>query len=283
MNFCVIIPAFNEGSFISEVIYGYINQTVLPDKLIIVDDGSSDNTFDLAKDISKNYSWIDVLQKEQSSTHRPGKKVVEAFYYGLQSISAENYDLIGKFDADIVLPKNYFEKIVGLFSKNEKVGIAAGNLYIEDNNKWVYENISKKTKTRGPIKLYRKECFNQIDGIKKSIGWDTVDELLANYHGWKVVTDESLHVKHLKPTGKTYTKAARFKQGEAFYKMRYGFLLTFIASAKLGFLKKDFRFIIHCLQGYFQAKKENLPFLVSEEEGEFIRDLRWGKIWERLF
>ena len=31
------------------------------------------------------------------------------------------------------------------------------------------------------------------------MGWDTVDELLAKYYGWQILTDKTLKVKHLKP------------------------------------------------------------------------------------
>ncbi len=282
MKFCIIIPAFNEGLVIEEVILSFISQTVIPNQLIIVDDNSSDNTLSIVREYTKKYSWITFLENKSSKNHQPGKKVIEAFYKGLESICLHEYDLIGKFDADILLPKNYFEIISKIFSENKKVGIASGNLYIENYGEWIYENISEKTKTRGPIKLYRRKCFEQIGGLKISIGWDTADELLAKYHGWEIVTDESLHVKHLKPTGKTYSKAARFKQGEAFYKLRYEFWLTMIASGKLAFLKKDFSVLINSLQGYFQAKKEKLPFLVSEKEGKFIRKLRWTKMKEKL-
>jgi hypothetical protein len=48
------------------------------------------------------------------------------------------------------------------------------------------------------------------------MGWDTVDELLSKFYNWKVITDDSLIVKHLKPTGANYNKMARYKQGEAF-------------------------------------------------------------------
>ena len=178
--------------------------------------------------------------------------------------------------------KNYFENVLALFSSDEKLGIAGGNLYIEKENGWEFEAISEKTKVRGPIKLYRKKCFEDIGGLKKSIGWDTVDELLAQYHGWKVKTDTSLHVKHLKPTGKVYSKSSKYKQGEAFYKMRYGFWLTLIASAKLAFKKKSFSFFIDSMRGYFKAKKSNLEYLLSEEEGKFVRKLRWKKIREKL-
>jgi len=170
-----------------------------------------------------------------------------------------------------------------IFSINKKIGIAGGNLYIKAGNDWVFESISNKKKVRGPIKLYRKECFNEIGGLKKSIGWDTVDELLAQYHGWQIHTDESLHVKHLKPTGKAYDKAAKHKQGEAFYKMRYGFLLSFIASAKLGLKKNSTSFFINSIIGYLKGKKNRLPFLVSKKEGVFIRNLRWDGIKNKIF
>ena len=49
--------------------------------------------------------------------------------------------------------------------------------------KWIYENIAAKTHVRGPIKAYRAECFNDINALKSSIGWDTVDVLLAQKKG----------------------------------------------------------------------------------------------------
>jgi hypothetical protein len=55
-----------------------------------------------------------------------------------------------------------------------------------------------------------------MGGLKAAMGWDTVDELLSTFYGWKVVTDDTLIVKHLKPTGANYNKTARYKQGEAF-------------------------------------------------------------------
>ena len=53
-----------------------------------------------------------------------------------------------------------------------------------------------------------------------------------------MVTDATLKVKHLKPTGANYNKTARYKQGEAFYTLGYGFWITAIASAKLAMMKK---------------------------------------------
>lgn len=281
MDFCIIIPAHNEEAYLERCLNSFVNQTILPKKIVVVNDGSTDGTQVIIDRFSENHSFIEGIYCNSEETHSPGSKVVNAFYKGYKSLKID-FEFIGKFDADIILPPDYFEKALQLFDANEKIGIAGGNLYIEKNSDWEFEPISEKTKVRGPIKLYRKACFEEIGGLKKSIGWDTVDELLAQYHGWKRKTDTSLHVKHLKPTGKVYTQAAKFKQGEAFYKMRYGFWLTFIASGKLASRKRSLQFFMDCMKGYRKAKKDNLEFMVSEKEGEFIRKLRWQNILRKI-
>ena len=107
------------------------------------------------------------------------------------------------------------------------------------------------------------------------MGWDTVDELLARFYGWELLTNESLHVKHLKPTGMSYNKASKYLQGEAMYKMRYGFTITLISALKLAYKKGSLVLFKDYLEGYFKAKKNKIAFLVTEDEGKFIRNLRW--------
>ncbi len=281
MKIYIIIPAHNEEAYIHEMLQSIVGQTFIPKKVIVVNDSSTDGSQKLIDQFSKKYSFIQSVLHHSAKLHEPGSKVINAFYKGFETLDTD-FDFIGKFDADIVLPPNYFENVLALFSSDEKIGIAGGNLYIEKENCWEFEAISEKTKVRGPIKLYRKKCFEDIGGLKKSIGWDTVDELLAQYHGWKVKTDTSLHVKHLKPTGKVYSKSSKYKQGEAFYKMRYGFWLTLIASAKLASKKNSFQFFMNTMKGFSKAKRANHNFIVSEKEGEFIRKLRWQKIREKL-
>jgi hypothetical protein len=114
------------------------------------------------------------------------------------------------------------------------------------------------------------------------MGWDTVDELLAKFYGWKVVTDQSLKVKHLKPTGANYDKAARYKQGESFYTLGYGFWIAAIASVKLAIKKKKPLLFLDYLKGYYKAKREKRPLLVTPDQAKFIRRYRWRKMKEKL-
>ena len=133
------------------------------------------------------------------------------------------------------------------------------------------------------MKAYRKETFQQIGGLKPAMGWDTVDELLCKYYNWKVVTDSTLHVKHLKPTGANYNKTARYKQGEAFYTLGYGFWITAIASAKLAMMKKKPLLFLDYIKGFWKAKNAKTPLLVTKEQASFIQNYRLQKMKQKLF
>lgn len=275
MNFYIIIPAHNEESSIGLTLDSLIIQSLQPKQLVVVNDNSTDNTQDIVEGYAAKHPWIKLVNSKSSNQHLPGSKIINAFYKGFETLD-DNYDVLCKFDADLIFPKNYLEKISIHFKKNLKLGMASGFCYIEKNNDWVLENLTRKDHIRGALKAYKKECFLQIGKLKPSMGWDTIDELLAKFYGWDILTDEMLHVKHLKPTGISYNKASKYLQGEAMYKMRYGFLITFISALKLAYRKGSISLFKDYLAGYFKAKKNKIAFLVSEEEGEFIRNLRWN-------
>lgn len=282
MNFSIVIPAHNEENFIALALESLANQSLKPTKLVVVDDQSSDDTASIVKNFIAKYPFIHLIQASSSDEHLPGSKVVRAFEKGL-AVLEEDYDVICKFDADLIFPQDYLEKISRIYREDPSIGMVGGFCEIENGGKWIPEDLTGKDHIRGALKSYRKECFKRIGGLKPSMGWDTVDELLARYHGWKVVTEPTLKVKHLRPTGFTYNKAAKYKQGEAFYKLRYGFAITLIASLKLAAKKKKPIFLRDYLKGYLKARQEKMPFLVSEKEGAFIRKLRWKNMRKKFF
>ncbi|SFZ89310.1 Glycosyl transferase family 2 [Flaviramulus basaltis] len=281
MDFYIIIPAHNEESSIGLTLDSIVNQTLLPKKVIVVNDNSTDKTEEIVEIYTKKHPFISLINSKSSNKHLPGSKIINAFYKGFETLD-DNYDVICKFDADLIFPNNYLEQLSIHFNKNNKLGMAAGFCYIEKNNDWKLENLTRKDHIRGALKAYRKNCFIEIGKLKPSMGWDTVDELLAKFYGWEILTDESLHVKHLKPTGMSYNKASKYLQGEAMYKMRYGFIITLISATKLAYKKGNLSLFKDYLAGYFKAKKEKIEHLVTEEEGKFIRDLRWKGMLGKL-
>lgn len=274
MNFYIIIPAHNEQDSIGQTLESLTNQSLLPKKVVVVNDNSTDNTKTIIEDFSKKYTWVTLVNNVSSNEHLPGSKIINAFYKGYETLD-DSFDVICKFDADLIFPSNYLEQLSKHYSSNPKLGMASGFCYIQNNGDWVLENLTRKDHIRGALKSYRKDCFLQIDKLKPSMGWDTVDELLAKFYGWNILTDETLHVKHLKPTGISYNKASKYLQGEAMYKMRYGFTITLISALKLAYKKGSFSLFKDYMTGFFKAKQNKLEFLVTKEQGLFIRQLRW--------
>jgi len=282
LRIAIVIPAHNEAENIGKTITSLVEQSLRPYALIVVDDNSSDATAAIVQEFSEKHPWVKVIRKKSSDLHLPGSKIIHAFNTGVEALDVR-YDLICKFDADLIFPKNYLERLVSHFKSNPKLGMAAGFCYIKKDSKWVLENLTRKDHIRGALKCYRKACFDDIGGLKAAMGWDTVDELLSNYYGWELLTDDSLVVKHLKPTGQTYNRQAKLLQGQAMYRMRYGFWITLISGIKLALRKRRLLLVIDYIRGYFKAKSHKEPFLINEDQGRFIRHIRWRGIKQKLF
>ncbi|EKF55823.1 glycosyltransferase [Galbibacter marinus] len=282
MRYYVVIPAHNEAGFIEKTLQSLVDQSLLPVKVIVVNDHSTDTTEQLIDQYIEKHAFFTKLNTQSSEDHMPGSKVVNAFNKGLALLD-QNYDFIVKLDADIILPKTYFEKIAAVFTEDPQIGITGGFAYEQDQNgRWLLNHPMGKDHIRGAFKAYRKEAFSAINGLRCAMGWDTLDELLVRYHGYRVQSIESLKVKHLRPTGGSYNKKARLLQGKAMYTMGYGLSLTMIASLKMALMNKKPRVFIDNLQGFFKAKNTQTPLIVSNQEATFIRTYRWRKIKSKI-
>ncbi|MBL6646734.1 MAG: glycosyltransferase family 2 protein [Flavobacteriaceae bacterium] len=277
MKIGIIIPAHNEAAFIKDTLDSLVSQTRLPDVLCVVDDNSTDETSDIIASYSHKHPWLLNIKTQSSDQHLPGAKVIRAWKHGLNFVS--DCDVICKFDADLVFPPDYLMRMLERFKNQSNLGMFAGVLQvIDEDGAWIDESISNPNHIRGPIKAYRKKCLDQIGGLREALGWDTLDVLLSQYHGWETITDPNLKVKHLRPTGSGYTSP---KHMEVFYALRYGYLLSMLATFK----QQSFnvRTLCRAHRTYFKAKSNNLYFLVNKKEGIFIRRLRWRGVWKRLF
>lgn len=282
MRYYVIIPAHNEEKYLGNALESLLDQELLPAKIVVANDHSSDGTEVIIDRFAGNYSLVVKCNVESSPEHAAGRKVIHAFNQGL-AILDNNYEFIVKMDADIVVPPSYFKKVSQLFGEDKKVGIAGGFAYERDKaGGWALEHPMNTDHVRGGFKAYSAACFKAIGGLKPAIGWDTVDELLARYHGFSIVTDKSLKVKHLRPLGASYSKKSWQLQGEALYRLRYGWTIAAIATLKMAVKHRKPRIIIDNLLGYIKAWKSGSGYLVNEDEGRFIRKYRWKGIAGKL-
>ena len=294
MKFLLIIPTHNEEKNILFTLKSLQQQTFQDFFCVIVNDGSTDKTKEIVEEfISHQLSTVNYqLQNLDFSQHEPGAKVVRTFNKGLESVDLKDFDVICKFDADIIFPSDYLMKLNAIYETNPKAGMVSGLVKIkksifenklafdfkDEKHQWKFENLSSKNHVRGPIKSYRKECFLEMNGLRPVLGWDNIDVMLAKKNGWKILTIKDLWVKHLRPTAFQYKNQKAEKLGEYFYNIGLNLPLTMISSAKSSLKNRSFSEFFTTMKSYLKQKGERK---LSDEEIKFIRNLRWNEMFRK--
>ena len=97
MNYYIVIPSHNEEKFITATLESLVEQTVLPAKIVVVNDNSTDSTAAIVLEFAKKYPFISLVNKTSDAIHLPGSKVIQAFQKGFESLD-DQYDFIVKAD-----------------------------------------------------------------------------------------------------------------------------------------------------------------------------------------
>lgn len=294
MKFLIVIPTHNEEKNILFCLESLKNQTFRDYEIVVVNDGSTDKTQEVVSVFISDPMIRDkfsILNLEKSE-HEPGAKVVRTFNKGLETADLSRFDIICKFDADIIFPENYLKKVNAIYEENPKAGMVSGIVKIkksvfekklafdfkDEKHHWTFENISSKNHVRGPIKSYRKQCFEDMSGLRPVLGWDNIDVMLAKKNSWEVVTIKDLWVKHLRPTAYKYKNQKAEKLGEYFYNIGLSLPLTLISSAKSALKNKSLSEFFITLKSFL---KQNGKRKLSSEEIKFIRNLRWSQMFKK--
>ncbi|MBT2620576.1 glycosyltransferase [Chryseobacterium sp. ISL-6] len=274
MRFLIVIPAHNEEDNLPFTLDSLQQQRYKDFKVVVSNDGSTDRTSEIIKKYTDNDSRFETVNL-QKSAHQPGSKVVNAFKKGLETQSPDAFDIICKFDADIILSENYLETIEETFRNNPKYGLIGGLLYVEKDGEWVYEGNSNKNHVRGPMKAYRKECFQAMGGLRETLGWDNIDSILLENLGWKEIVLPELKVKLIKVKGADYTVKEFDYYGRYFYFLGLNRFLAYIASSKEAMKSKSIPFFFKIIKTYEDCRSKKLELKISKDEQRVINSQRW--------
>lgn len=277
MRFLIIIPAHNEENNLPFTLDSLQQQIFRDFKVVIVNDGSTDGTLKVIQRYTDNDSRFETIDL-QKSAHQPGSKVVSAFKSGLKTQNIEVFDIICKFDADIILSENYLKTVAEAFQNNPKYGLVGGLLYVEKDGNWIYEGNSNKHHVRGPMKAYRKESFIAMKGIRETLGWDNIDAVLLENLGWQEVVLPELHVKLIKVKGADYTIRPADYYGRYFYFLGLNRFLAYVASSKEAMKSKSVSFFFSIIKSYENCRSQKLELKISEDEQKFINNHRWNML-----
>ncbi len=166
----VIIPNYNYGRFIGEAIESVLAQTFPPSEIIVVDDGSDDNSADIVRTYGSRVKFIQQRNQGVGAARNNGVK---------------NYsgNLIAFLDDDDVWLPTKLEKQVELLQQDNKIGMVSCGMrefdkngetiaeYKEGQNGWCAKNILMIEPVvigPGSTSLVRRNIFEKINGFDEN-------------------------------------------------------------------------------------------------------------------
>lgn len=221
-TYAIVTPVRDEGEHLARTADSIVAQEHPPRLWVIVDDGSTDATPEIAAAYAAKHPWIRVVRRDRATPRARGGAVVAAFEAGLACVGNEPTFVV-KLDGDLYLPPHYFRWIAATFVDDERAGIVGGHLYVPSGGRWVPDDVDPYS-VHGAVKAYRLSCLQDIGGLHQAMGWDGIDEFAARARGWNVRSLSELHVLHYTPRGsKQRWVEARQEEGRGAHFMGYRF------------------------------------------------------------
>jgi len=196
-----------------------ITQTALPERWVIVDDGSTDRTGEIIESYARRHPWIEVVSRPQRLDRSFAGKV-RAFNAGLERIQSLQFEVIGNLDADLSFEPDYLEFLMRKFSGDPKLGVA-GTPFIENGYDSAKDSFEGENHVAGGCQLFRRQCFEDVGGYvpNRAGGIDWIAVTTARMKGWKTRSFPEKRFHHYRTLGTAgrSTVAASFSYGEKDY------------------------------------------------------------------
>jgi glycosyltransferase involved in cell wall biosynthesis len=219
VKYVLITPAHNEAAFIEKTLDSMVAQTALPERWVIVDDGSSDRTAEIVESYADRYGWIELIRRSRRADRNFAGKA-HAFNTGFERVQSLAFDVVGNVDADISFECDYFEFLLGKFGQFRKLGVA-GTPMQEANYHAVKDSFYNERDVFGACQLFRRQCFEEVGGYTP-VKWGGIDWIAvrtARLKGWETKSFSEKYFYHHRPMGATdsSTLRARFDYGRKDY------------------------------------------------------------------
>lgn len=243
----IIVPCWNEEKTVGKTIHSLLNLDYPKDKLkiMIVDDGSKDNTWEVVQKFKNN------PQIEMHSKPNGGKYT--ALNYGLSKLTT---DLVGCLDADSYVHKDTLKKIVYYFQDKETMAVAPSIKLWEPKSilqllqkieygfgiftRKMFQYMNAIYITPGPFSIFRKEVFEKLGPYRHAHNTEDIEiALRMQENGFKIVHAHNAFVYTVPPNTvkKLLKQRIRWSHGfiqnakdyrYMFFRKRYGNVGMFI-------------------------------------------------------
>lgn len=229
MNYVLITSARNEEKFIEGTIRSVVAQSHLPERWVIVDDGSTDRTAAIVVSYLKTYPWIELLRRPNRRDRSFAGKAhaINAAFERITCRAAAHgggkhleFEVIGNLDADVSFEPDYMAFVLQKFAEDPRLGVA-GTPFTEEGYDSTKDSFEGENYVAGPCQLFRYRCFQEIGGYvpNPAGGVDWIAVMTARMRGWKVqsFSEKRFHHHRSMGTAERGALSALFSYGEKDY------------------------------------------------------------------
>lgn len=186
MKISVVIPCHNEKGYIERCLSALLAQTVSPDEVIVVDDGSTDGSPEIASRFPVKLIRVSARRGIGCARNLGVRHAIG--------------DVIVFVDADVVLPQRTIERFVEHFRSDDSVA-GVGGRYVNLGKGWFDRYLSRYHggTFAGGCSAFRRTALLKLD-LPPKIGYavDVWTRKLMEKAGYKLVADEEIFGYHLR-------------------------------------------------------------------------------------
>ncbi len=280
MKYVLITPAHNEEAFIHKTLDSMVAQTLLPERWVIVDDGSTDRTAEIVESYAKRHPWIELVRRPQRLDRSFAGKV-RAFNAGLERVKSLQFEVIGNLDADLSFDPDYLAFLMQRFSQDPGLGVA-GTPFLEDGYDSARDSFEGENHVAGGCQLFRRECFQDVSGYvpNPAGGIDWIAVTTARMKGWTTRSFPEKRFHHYRTLGTAGRSglAASFLYGEKDYYLGGSHVWQLFRVAYRMTKKPVLLGGLALLSGYIWASLRRVKRAVSPELMRFHRKEQMRKL-----
>ena len=289
MDYILLTPIKNEEAYLPMLAGMICRQTTPPALWLVVNDASSDGSQAIIDRLAMDHPWVCsiTLPYEPGGLGLHYARVVAVGFDALQNEAQKRkivYDLIGKVDADVIFEEDCFAALSAEFAHDARLGIASPSLTIDEpGRREVKKEVVLPDHPTDGIRLFRRECLEQIGGSPLTRAPETVAEARAILCGWKLRRFDKIEAWHRRKTHSSTSLWKRWEMAgsEQYYLGYHPVLVLGHAVYELIFRAPKYLFLAH-LYGYLKAFLRREARLEDDQILAYFRRQRLKEVWAQL-
>lgn len=288
----IVSPVRNEARHIEKVARAVAAQELAPARWVVIDDGSTDGTYELLKELEREIDLLEVTRAptvgEGSDGRGPKDRLAHAievhnFNLALAEVDSEQYTHVMKLDGDIELPLDYLRVLMERFGEDPSLGLAGGVLVEPTPEGGTRRILIPSHHVHGALKCYSRACFEAIGGVQERLGWDTIDGTYARMRGFQTRNFRDLVSIHHRPIASADGRLrGRARHGECAYITHYGPVWVALRSLKVARNSPVGLSGIAFVYGYTRAWVTRVERVPDREYRRFVRREINRRMWRAL-